>query len=79
VKCTARGLQEARACYTPQANHWLVALAEDGAGLYRFRLRDPLLENLRGDPEFERIRARTPTTPPRWHCRRPRGSAAPPH
>jgi TolB-like protein/DNA-binding SARP family transcriptional activator len=38
-----------------QANRWLRALVEDGAGLDRFR-HDPLLENLRGDPEFERTR-----------------------
>jgi TolB-like protein/DNA-binding SARP family transcriptional activator len=40
-----------------QANRWLRALTEDGSGIYRFRLRDPLLENLRGDPEFERTRS----------------------
>jgi TolB-like protein/DNA-binding SARP family transcriptional activator/Tfp pilus assembly protein PilF len=40
-----------------EANRWLRALLADGAGIYRFRLDDPLLRPLRGDPEYERTRA----------------------
>jgi TolB-like protein/DNA-binding SARP family transcriptional activator/Flp pilus assembly protein TadD len=40
-----------------EANRWLRALVEDGAGIHRLRLQDPLLASLHGDPEFERIRS----------------------
>jgi TolB-like protein/DNA-binding SARP family transcriptional activator/tetratricopeptide (TPR) repeat protein len=39
-----------------EALRWLRAMIDDGAGIHRLQLEDPLLDSLRGDPEFERLR-----------------------
>jgi TolB-like protein/DNA-binding SARP family transcriptional activator/Flp pilus assembly protein TadD len=39
-----------------QANHWIRAFVEGGAGIHRLRVQDPLLASLHGDREFERAR-----------------------
>jgi TolB-like protein/DNA-binding SARP family transcriptional activator/predicted Zn-dependent protease len=39
------------------AIHWFRTLVDGGAGVYRARFDDPLLERLRGDAELERLRA----------------------
>jgi hypothetical protein len=39
-----------------EANHWLSAFFDTAPSLYHVAANGPLLESLREDPEFERIR-----------------------